>query len=125
MKKLYIINIVAIALVAIAVISYRAFLPPTTGAAGGGYENRNVVTIEEFNAKNWFNGSFTDSVTKCFTDTLPRRNDLIDAVTKIKSFYGEEIEWGIKPIDLTEPDKKNDIKPDNPNNVFDPLENMN
>lgn len=126
MKKFHIINIVAILLTALVVLSYRIFLPPTTGSAGGGFENRNVVEVKELTTKSWFSGEYTASITEWFTDTLPYRSELIDIVGIITGFYGEEVTVGdtgdvFKPIDLVEPDKENDIKPDNPDDVFDPL----
>ena len=123
MKKTHLINVVAIAATALAILAYRVFLPPTEGFKT--YQNRYTLERPELTVGSWLEGEFTDAETgfaPWFTDTFPYSAELSNVISTIKSLYG--IDYKVNgqnygEFDLTAPPE--DSRPENPDDVFDPL----
>ena len=51
-------------------------------------EKRELEKFPEFSAKSWFSGEFADGLDRWFTDTVPHREELVGAASRLESFRG-------------------------------------
>lgn len=86
MKKFYTINVLLILAVFIGFIAFMSFAPRTYGIAVG--ENRPITKFPRFSTEEYFDGRYTEQISKWYTDSIPYRYEFREIVSEIKSNFG-------------------------------------
>ncbi|MBQ4648818.1 MAG: hypothetical protein IJN86_02150 [Clostridia bacterium] len=88
MSKFYKINIITIAAVTAIIIGCMAFFPRSSGISKT--ETRHLATFPEFSFESYFEGEYTEGISKWFSDTIPERELILDIASNIRELYGTD-----------------------------------